>query len=325
MKKTVKNLLIALLVPLVVYLVFLIPNAERFGTWNVLSSIFIQSLIPAIMGFAVSLGWITHIIDFSIGSRMIISALIGSVLSQQFGVAGLLIGGIGTCVILGIITGILNNVLRIPALITTLGLCMAFEIVGYRIGMMFPSATRLSPDNTVLGINYILLIISAGAAILFYIVYYRFRVTYHIRAVGTNAVLAKNMGINVDKTKLMSFILGSVFLGLAAVLQMSYSGSVTIQTGMASTSALFKPLIGVLIGLALGSWCNFAVGIIIGAFTVNIIFVGLVALGLHDAYQNVVLGVFIIVIMFITENKQKITAFFKRFAPKKDKYAKQAN
>jgi ribose transport system permease protein len=75
---------------------------------------------------------------------------------------------------------------------------------------------------------------------------------------------------------------------------------------------LFKPLMGVLVGLALQPVCNLAVGIFIGGFTVNTIFVGLIASGLPDTFQDVALGIFLLIVMLFSENKDTIAKRFRR-------------
>ncbi len=310
MKKTISNLLKALIVPFAVYLVFLLPNIQHFGTFNIIYMIFIQSLVPAMIGFGVAFGWIAGMIDFTVGARMIISCLVGGILSNYLGVAGLVIGCIGTSIALGLFTGFVNNLLKIPSIITTIGLAAGLEVVAHYISNASKFVT-LSPENSILGNPLSLIIIFIGMSIAFYIIYYRMRVSYQIRAVGSEPVLAQNMGINIDRAKTMSFIVGSLFLGVGALLQVSYNGSVAVLNNLASLVLLFPPLMGVLIAYALTMYCNLTPGILIGSLTVNIMYMGIIAHGLDDAFQNIALGILIMVVMFITVNRENLSAYFK--------------
>ena len=81
-------------------------------------------------------------------------------------------------------------------------------------------------------------------------------------------------------------------------MQACYSLSVTAQIGLVTMNMIFKPLIGVLIGVQLvRMWDNLPVLIFVGELIVSIIFNGFIALGLSDVEQNIVLGIFLIVVM----------------------------
>ena len=69
---------------------------------------------------------------------------------------------------------------------------------------------------------------------------------------------------------------------------------------------MFKPLISILLALVLQRICNLTIGIFIAQFTLNIIFIGLIAAGLPDTFQNVVLGLFLLIVMILFENSGRI-------------------
>ena len=123
-----------------------------------------------------------------------------------------------------------------------------------------------------------------------------------MRAVGSNEAVARNSGIKTDWVKCLSFIIGGIFIAISAVLTISQSGSMGAQVNLGSATLLFKPLMGVLIALVLQPWCNLTFGILISQLTLNTIFIGLIAAGLPDTFQNVVLGVFLLVVMIISNN-----------------------
>ena len=84
-----------------------------------------------------------------------------------------------------------------------------------------------------------------------------------MRSVGSNEAVAKNSGIKTDLVKCKSFVYGSVFIGIAAILTLSQSGSVGAQTSLGSVTIMFKPLISVLLALVLQRICDLTVGIFI--------------------------------------------------------------
>jgi len=309
MKKTMLNIVKSLMLPIIVYVFFLILNFDRFGNIKCLYTIFLQSIIPAIMGYAIYFGYISGIFDFTIGSRMIIAGLVGGILSTQYGITGLIVGCTVSSIIIGALTGILNWLIKIPSLVLTMGLTMVFEVIGQKMSGQF-SFVMISPENSFLGSEPYNIIILFVIAIIFYFILNRTRFSYHTRAVGSNEIVAKNTGIKVQAVKLLTFVIGAVFLGIAALLQISSSGSMGSQVNLASAMILFKPLMGVLVALALQSFCNLTAGIFIGQFSINIIFIGLIASGLPYAFQDVMLGIFLILVMLFSENKNEIKMYF---------------
>ena len=304
MKKIVINIIKSLAMPTIVYVFFLALNFNRFGNFNCFYTIIFQSIIPTIVGYAISFGFICGVFDFTIGARMIIVGLVGGALSIEFGLWGFILGCIVSSMVIAIFTGALFRIARIPSLVVTMGLTMIYEIVGQKISGQF-SFLRISPEYWFFGQAPYSMIILVFTAIVFYIINNKTKFSFHVRAVGNNEVISRNMGIKVQSVKFMTFVVGGVFLAIAALLQISESGSMGSQVNLGSAIMLFKPLIGVMIALTLQPICNLAIGIFIGQFSINTIFIGLIASGLPFSLQDVMLGVFLLVVMLISNNKMR--------------------
>ena len=281
---------------------------DRFSNWNCIYTIFIQTIIPTITAYAIAYGNICGVFDFTIGSRLVISGVIGGLLAAQYGFAGMILGAIISAIVVGVITGVLNWWLKIPSLVLTMGLAMVFEIVGSKLAGHY-GFVQIDNKYAIFGSSPNIVIIFLLSAVLFYFIFNHTVFSFHMRAVGSNEVVAKNSGIKTDLVKCKSFVYGSVFIGIAAILTLSQSGSVGAQTSLGSVTIMFKPLISVLLALVLQRICDLTVGIFIAQFTLNIIFIGLIAVGLPDTFQNVVLGFFLLVVMILFENSGRIEEF----------------
>ena len=308
-----KNLLLktgkTLALPAIVYCLFLLMCFNRFSNWNCIYTIFVQSLIPTITAYAVAYGNIAGLFDFTIGARVVISALCGGLLSMKFGMPGLIFGTFGSAFLLAFVTGILNNLLRIPSLVLTMGLTMIYEVLGAKLAGSY-GYVQLDRAYTYLGSSpYIILLFLLSAAVFFFILN-NTKFSYNMRAVGSNEVVARNAGIRVDGVKLKTFVYGGIFIGMASLLTISQSGSVGAQTNLGSVTVVFKPLISILLALVLQRICNLTVGIFVAQFSLNIIFIGLIALGMPDTAQNVFLGVFLLLVMIVFNNSERIRLYF---------------
>ena len=308
MKRFLINTLKVIMLPVIVYLIFLVICFERFSNWNCIYTIFIQTIIPTITAYAIAYGNICGVFDFTIGSRLVISGVIGGLLAAQYGFAGMILGAIISAIVVGIITGVLNWWLKIPSLVLTMGLAMVFEIVGSKLAGHY-GFVQIDNKYAIFGSSPNIVIIFLLSAVLFYFIFNHTVFSFHMRAVGSNEAVAKNSGIKTDLVKCKSFVYGSVFIGIAAILPLSQSGSVGAQTSLGSVTIMFKPLISVLLALVLQRICDLTVGIFIAQFTLNIIFIGLIAVGLPDTFQNVVLGFFLLVVMILFENSGRIEEF----------------
>ena len=305
MKRFLINTLKVIMLPVIVYLIFLVICFERFSNWNCIYTIFIQTIIPTITAYAIAYGNICGVFDFTIGSRLVISGVIGGLLAAQYGFAGMILGAIISAIVVGIITGVLNWWLKIPSLVLTMGLAMVFEIIGSKLAGHY-GFVQIDNKYAIFGSSPNIVIIFLLSAVLFYFVFNHTVFSFHMRAVGSNEAVAKNSGIKTDLVKCKSFVYGSVFIGIAAILTLSQSGSVGAQTSLGSVTIMFKPLISVLLALVLQRICDLTVGIFIAQFTLNIIFIGLIAVGLPDTFQNVVLGFFLLVVMILFENSGRL-------------------
>lgn len=308
MKKWIKKIGMTLALPVIVYGIFLIICFDRFSNLNCVSTIFLQSIIPVITAYAYAFIYMSGLFDFTIGSRIIISGLVGGIASAQFGMAGLLLGALIASVAVAALTGALNWICKIPSLILTMALTMVFEILGKNIAGRF-SFVSIDYKYAALGSVPWIVIVLIACGLLFYFIFNFTKFSYHMRAVGSNEAVSKNAGIHVQWIKFLCFVIGSIFAAVAAVLTISQSGSMGAQTNLGSATLLFQPLMAIIIAIVLQPACNMTIGIFIAQFTLNTIYIGLIAAGFPDTFQNIFLGVFLLIVMIITNNVETLKEY----------------
>ena len=261
-----------------------------------------QSLLSAVAAcgfyFILSKG----LFDFSLGSNIILSALIGCILSLQFGYIGLILGCIIVGTAIGLINGSLYILFKIPSIITTIGLlilyeCIAVILAGGRTHVL-PEGLRLlgrAPYNVIIA----LLAFSLAAFLLKYT-----RVGIYAKAIGKNEPMAQSIGINISKYKIIAFTLCGLFAGITALLTISYSSSILPVQGLASMARNFQPIMGCFVGLAFKKHINPVISIYIGVLVVAMIMNGIMTLGADSTIQNVIIGLTLLVIVSIMSQKQ---------------------
>ena len=308
-KKTVsaKTLGYLILVFLVIlsWAVFKILTPKNFGSADNLLSYFQASLIATTGAVGFHFVMVMGMFDFSIGANIMLSAIVGSVFAQRFGLgyAGLISGCIVTGTIVGLLNGFLYVKLRIPSMIVTTGLALIYESVANYIagGVEQTLASELRIFGRMPG-DIILALIAFAIA---YLILNYTKIGTYTYAIGSNEFVAKNMGIDVKKYKVLAFVISGAFLGIMSILTISYGSSMVAVTGMASMSRNFIPTMGCFFGLAFKKYGMPLQAIIIGEFVINIIFFGFIALGAPTAIQDVITGITLLIIITLTTKVNK--------------------
>jgi ribose transport system permease protein len=283
--------------------IFMILTPNNFGNIDELYAYLQASIIYSVGACGLYYIVVMGLFDFSIGANIVLSAIVGVVLSKQYGYAGLLAGCITCGTIIGILNGFIYIKLKIPSMIVTVGLMLIFESVSY-----FAAGGQkqsLSSDLQYFGHAPGNLILALIAFLLASFVLKYTKVGTYCYAIGGNEFAAKNMGISVNKYKLIGFTLLHFFVGIMAVLAVSYGTSMTAATGMSSMGRNFMPLMGCFFGLAFRKYGSPILAIIIGEFIISIIFNGFVALGAPTTIQNVVTGAALLIIVALTNKPSK--------------------
>ena len=305
MSGQLKGYLLLLLMVLISWGIFKVITPKNFGSPANMLSYFEASLLAAVGAVGFYFVMVMGMFDFSIGANIMLSAIVGCVFANRFGLGyfGLVIGAILTGALVGLLNGAFYVKLRIPSMIVTTGLALIYESVANFIAggveQTLPSDLRAfgqMPGNLILAI--------LAFAVAYLLLNYT-KIGTYTYAIGSNEFVAKNMGIKVNKYKVLAFIISGAFLGVMAVLTISYGSSMVAVTGMASMSRNFVPTMGCFFGLAFKKYGMPIPAIIIGEFVINIIFFGFIALGAPTAVQDVITGLALLIIVMLTTKVSK--------------------
>lgn len=280
------------------YGVFKILTPNNFGSPANLYAYLQSSIIYAVGGCGLYFIVVMGLFDFAVGSNIVLSSIVGVILSKQFGYPGFVLGCLCCGTLIGLLIGFLYNQLNVPSMIVTVGLMLIFESVAvYAAGgekqtlaenLRFFSG---APGNIILAL--------LAFALMYFILNYT-KIGTYCNAIGSNEFTAKNMGINVKKYKLIGFALLHFFVGIMAILSVSYGTTMTALTGMSTMSRNFQPLMGTFFGIAFRKYGQPITAIVVGEFIISLIFNGFVALGAPTTIQNVVTGGALLVIVALT-------------------------
>ncbi len=300
-----KGYLVLILLVVLSWAIFKILTPGNFGSPKNLVSYFESSLMISAGAVGFYFVMVMGMFDFSIGANIMLSAIVGAVFASRFnmGYAGLIIG----CILCGALVGLLNGLfyitLRIPSMIVTTGLALIYEAIASYIagGQSATLPSNLRALGRMPG-NLILAVIAFAAA---YLLLNYTKIGTYTYAIGSNEFVAKNMGINVNKYKVLAFVISGAFLGVEAILTISYGSSMVAETGMLSMSRNFYPTMGCFLGLAMKKNGIPIPAIIIGEFFLQIIYYGFVAMGAPTAVNDVISGFALLIIVTLTTKASK--------------------
>lgn len=292
------GIVLLLLLVLFFWAVFKILTPANFGSPDKLSSYLQSSLIYAVGGCGLYFICVMGLWDFSVGANVVLSSVLACFFAQKFGYAGLIFVPIVCGTLIGLLNGVVYIKLHIPSMIVTVGLSLIYE----SLSVFATQGKEQILDSAYRSFgSYPANLILALCAFLFagFIINYT-KIGTYTNAIGSNEYVAKNMGVNVNRYKILAFVLCGFFVGIMGILTISYGTSMTAASSMSSMSRNFTPLMGTFFGLAFKKYGKPITAIVIGEFIISLIFNGFVAVGAPTTIQNVVTGAALLIIVAIT-------------------------
>lgn len=238
-------------------------------------------------------------IDLSVGSTYGL-ALTVSALLMQAGLDPWISAAIGIAVGAGagILNALLANVLRIPAIIVTLGTLSIFR--GFTLvladGRTVAGLPRELAFFTVLGGNFVgvpvIIWTFAVATVLLSLLYRSTRFGFLVRAIGSNPAAAALSGISIGRQRIAVLGLSGALAGVAGVLTLAFFEVAHPSVGVGTE--MFVIAATIIGGTALMGGSGTVIGAAFGALIVSIIRSGLVQFGITANWSTVATGVVII-------------------------------
>lgn len=304
-KQNILNTFKTMALPVLVIALFALITDGRSLSERTLLVTLRQSVIPIVISMAIVGNMTLGIMDFSVGAVVVSSSIIGANLMQMTGtgIPGLVVFCILTGVGLTSLTGFLNNKLRVPTLVLTIGLMICYEALPR---IIFPKGAIITGSNTILSTVPWIFMIAVIVFIAYYVLYNFTTYGHNNRALGGNEDIAKSAGLNLPRIKQLGFSISGVFLGVAAVLYMSSNAQLLNVAMFGSMSLLFDAFMGYFLAMFLARYCNIVIGVAVGAFTMATLTNGFVAMGMTATMRDIVTGLFLLVLLCIAANQGRL-------------------
>lgn len=291
-------IVIATLVVLFVLLNFLAGGT--LITLRNLRTIFVHSIFHALTAWGLCFIFTTGLCDLSIGAIVLLAANVGGHLGENLGLGypGMILGSVVVAIVCEHLCTRSSIQLGIPSWISGLGCALIFEsvlsiwanaIAGN--GQQLPRIKVFTALGDLPGMTALWVIGFIAA----YLLFNYSTIGLNLRAIGANESVATAMGIKKNKTIYIATLIGAIFIGVAAVVQISYSGFLSAKTGLNSLSSIFKGLAALLLAQSFEDTFSMPVGIAISSVVIMSIFNVLTIFGVPSGTgQEICLGAIVI-------------------------------
>ena len=278
-----------------------IPN---FGGFE-LRTLFAGSMTLAFLVMAQSVVVISGGINMAVGALMIFAnCLAARFMDGQDALTCVLIalGVIAVCAVMSAIMGWMVTASGVPDIIVTLALSFVFSGLAL---MVLPApgggiAAELQPilvggfSDPVPAIIWI----TVGLAVIWF-PFKRSRAVIAMYAIGSQRAAAYLSGVNVSLTRIRTYALSGVFVGIAGIVTTAFTGGGEPRASIGLAALLGSVAAAVLGGVALSGGTGGLVGPVLAALVLGLIPAILLGLGWDPNFSEVARGAILILVVML--------------------------
>jgi ribose transport system permease protein len=287
------------LVGLLIMTVIILVLAPTFRQWIAVKDVLETSAVLFIMCAGMTVALIANCLDLSVGSiYALVSVVTGQLLAvYKLPVGVCILGGLLTGLLCGLINGVIVVKTGVPTLIATLGTQLVFRGIANMIGSgvdmsRFPEIFGWLGRGTLGPV-----VCSVIAFVVIWFILSKTKLGYQAYAQGGNQEVARLAGIPVNRNKIIFYCICGMMAGLASIVYTSRVDFAHVNRGQGME---LWAIAGVVIG---GTSMFGGVGgvgkTVIGVLIINVLQAGLIHLHVEAFWQQVAIGVVIIVAVWL--------------------------
>ena len=309
--KTLKNLwqramdlgnILSLAIALILMSIVWAVLSPYFLTLKNIMNVLMFASILAIRASGLTVAMITGGLDISqnaIGAVTALLCALASLAGAPFWLIIFMVIGLGF--LMGVINATLHAVLKIAAIIATLGTMQIFRGVAWLI----KDATVMVTDPVILMLGRgrlfgVIPYVTIIAIVILAVTYYLLKFTAFGRKVymvGGNEQASYLSGININRIKFSAFVISGITAGIAGFLLAAQVGAALPQSGAGTEMSTISAVI--LGGISLAGGKGRMAGVILGILILQTINNGLTLLSVNAYFQMVVSGAVLILAVMI--------------------------
>ncbi|EOH6068707.1 TPA: autoinducer 2 ABC transporter permease LsrC [Klebsiella michiganensis] len=302
MKTLLKNRELSAFLAIVVLFAGLVTLNPAYFSLQTLGMIFASSQILCLLALGATLVMLTRNIDVSVGSTVGLSAIaVGVALNSGYGLMTAIAFALAIGALAGAFNGLLVVGLRIPAIVATLGTLGLYRGVmllwtGGKWIEGLPNSLKALSEPAFIGISplgwLVLALLLVDGGILSRTAFGR-----DFYAVGDNLAAARQLGVAVNRTRMLAFTLNGMLAACAGIVFAAQIGFVPNQTGSGlEMKAIAACVLG---GISLLGGTGTLLGAFLGAFFLTQIDTVLVLFRLPAWWNDFIAGLVLLGVLVL--------------------------
>ncbi|MEV8984776.1 autoinducer 2 ABC transporter permease LsrC [Klebsiella variicola] len=302
MKTLLKNRELSAFFAIVALFAVLVALNPAYFSLQTLAMIFASSQILCLLALGATLVMLTRNIDVSVGSSVGLCAIaVGVALNNGYGLATAIAFALAIGALAGAFNGLLVVGLRIPAIVATLGTLGLYRGVmllwtGGKWIEGLPDSLKSLSEPAFIGVSLlgwlVLALLLAGGWLLSRTAFGR-----DFYAVGDNLAAARQLGVAVNRTRMLAFTLNGMLAACAGIVFAAQIGFVPNQTGSGlEMKAIAACVLG---GISLLGGTGTLLGAFLGAFFLTQIDTVLVLFRLPAWWNDFIAGLVLLGVLVL--------------------------
>ncbi|HBX2059107.1 TPA: autoinducer 2 ABC transporter permease LsrC [Klebsiella variicola] len=302
MKTLLKNRELSAFFAIVALFAVLVALNPAYFSLQTLAMIFASSQILCLLALGATLVMLTRNIDVSVGSTVGLCAIaVGVALNNGYGLATVIAFALAIGALAGAFNGLLVVGLRIPAIVATLGTLGLYRGVmllwtGGKWIEGLPDSLKSLSEPAFIGVSplgwLVLALLLAGGWLLSRTAFGR-----DFYAVGDNLAAARQLGVAVNRTRMLAFTLNGMLAACAGIVFAAQIGFVPNQTGSGlEMKAIAACVLG---GISLLGGTGTLLGAFLGAFFLTQIDTVLVLFRLPAWWNDFIAGLVLLGVLVL--------------------------
>jgi ribose transport system permease protein len=244
-------------------------------------------------------------IDLSVGAMMVLGNCIAARLMLDQDLGSVVLVAVLVVVVAMVISGLIGTVIvvsGVPDIVVTLA--ASFTLAGLALVVLDGPGGGTNPRFQELLVGgfdqpWPAILWLAGVLLVVWLPFKRSRLGIATYAVGSDRAAAFLSGLNVGRTRIIAYVMGGFFSGLAGLVTTAFTGSGEPRASIGATATLTSVAAVVLGGVALLGGSGTLLGPVLAAFCLALIAPLMLGLGWDPNYAEVARGVIIIVVVMI--------------------------
>ena len=312
-KKLLGSLAIPVLTLVVVTILCLSKGISLFNGRLGWQTFFRAVLNVSLVTYALSINLNSGRFDFSIGSVALLSSVASATMATKLGLGpvpmlflSLIIG-----FLLGLFSGTVYVLVKLPPIIVSLAIALFYEGVAYVItgghGVSFVTNSEiLAFANTK---TYILLIVLSTALMILVFDYTRFG--YEYKALLSGQKVAVNTGIKEVPNALWCYCFAGTLMGAQGFVSATNNGTIQMALNFGSIGPMFMGFLPMFIGGFIAKFSNDKLGYLLGAVSSALISLMYVRLNVSSSTQQIISACLLVGFLIYLNNEGKLKRLFK--------------